>query len=48
MTAYILDTGVRLTHADLGGRARSGYDFVGNDTDASDGAGTLDSWTLTV
>ncbi|WP_426507180.1 S8 family serine peptidase [Dactylosporangium sp. McL0621] len=36
VTAYILDTGVRLTHADLGGRARSGYDFVDNDTDASD------------
>ncbi|WP_432978857.1 S8 family serine peptidase [Dactylosporangium sp. CA-233914] len=36
VTAYILDTGVRLTHSDFGGRARSGYDFVDNDTDASD------------
>nr|BFE65519.1 serine protease [Dactylosporangium thailandense] len=36
VTAYILDTGVRLTHSELAGRARSGYDFVDNDTDASD------------
>jgi subtilisin family serine protease len=36
VTAYILDTGVRLTHADYGGRASSGYDFINNDTDASD------------
>ncbi|WP_052865066.1 S8 family peptidase [Streptomyces niger] len=33
---YVLDTGVRLTHADFGGRARSGRDFVGGDADASD------------
>ncbi|MFI5911154.1 S8 family serine peptidase [Dactylosporangium sp. NPDC051541] len=36
VTAYILDTGVRLTHSDFGGRARSGYDFIDNDTNASD------------
>ncbi|GAA3450591.1 S8 family peptidase [Dactylosporangium matsuzakiense] len=36
VTAYILDTGVRLTHSQFGGRARSGYDFIDNDTDASD------------
>ncbi|MGI5181200.1 S8 family serine peptidase [Dactylosporangium sp. CA-152071] len=36
VTAYVLDTGVRLTHGEFGGRARSGYDFVDNDTDASD------------
>jgi subtilisin family serine protease len=36
VTAYILDTGIRMTHSDFGGRARSGYDFVDNDTDASD------------
>ncbi|WP_433610195.1 S8 family serine peptidase [Dactylosporangium sp. CA-139114] len=36
VTAYILDTGVRLTHAEFAGRARSGYDFVDNDPDASD------------
>ena len=28
VTAYILDTGVRLTHSEFGGRATSGYDFM--------------------
>jgi subtilisin family serine protease len=37
VTAYVLDTGVRATHQDLGGRVLPGYDFV--DTDASDGNG---------
>ena len=37
--AYVLDTGVRATHADFGGRVLPGYDFVGDDTDASDGNG---------
>ncbi|WP_432978557.1 S8 family serine peptidase [Dactylosporangium sp. CA-233914] len=36
VTAYIIDTGVRLTHSEFAGRARSGYDFVDNDSDASD------------
>ncbi|HEX6358733.1 S8 family peptidase [Actinophytocola sp.] len=36
VTAYILDTGVRLSHTQFGGRARSGYDFVNKDADASD------------
>ncbi|WP_432830301.1 S8 family serine peptidase [Dactylosporangium sp. CA-092794] len=36
VTAYIIDTGVRLTHSEFAGRARSGYDFVDNDADASD------------
>ncbi|WP_433051087.1 S8 family serine peptidase [Dactylosporangium sp. CS-033363] len=36
VTAYVLDTGIRMSHADFQGRARSGYDFVDNDTDASD------------
>jgi subtilisin family serine protease len=36
VTAYIIDTGVRLTHSEFGGRARSGWDFVDNDADASD------------
>jgi subtilisin family serine protease len=36
VTAYILDTGVRLTHTEFAGRARSGYDFIDKDTDASD------------
>jgi subtilisin family serine protease len=36
VTAYILDTGVRLTHGEYAGRARSGYDFIDKDADASD------------
>ncbi|MCP2329623.1 subtilisin family serine protease [Hamadaea flava] len=34
--AYIIDTGIRLTHADFGGRAISGIDTVDNDNDATD------------
>jgi subtilisin family serine protease len=34
--AYIIDTGINLTHSDFGGRARSGYDFVDNDSNATD------------
>jgi subtilisin family serine protease len=34
--AYILDTGIRISHSDFGGRASHGYDFVDNDADASD------------
>lgn len=36
VTAYVIDTGIRLTHSQFGGRARSGYDYVDNDADASD------------
>jgi hypothetical protein len=36
VTAYILDSGIRLSHREFGGRARSGYDFVDHDSDASD------------
>jgi subtilisin family serine protease len=36
VSAYILDTGIRTTHAEFGGRARSGWDFVDNDADAND------------
>jgi subtilisin family serine protease len=36
VTAYILDTGVRLTHSEIAGRASSGYDFVDRDTNATD------------
>ncbi|MBO0867329.1 MAG: S8 family peptidase [Micromonosporaceae bacterium] len=46
--AYVIDTGIRLTHADFGGRATSGADFVDNDTDATDcnGHGTHVSGTI--
>jgi subtilisin family serine protease len=34
--AYIIDTGVRMTHTEYAGRVTSGYDFVDNDKDATD------------
>ncbi|GAA2539691.1 hypothetical protein GCM10010423_41860 [Streptomyces levis] len=39
VTAYVIDTGVRITHKDFAGRASSGFDAVDNDNDASDGNG---------
>ena len=37
--AYIIDTGILTTHSQFGGRATSGYDFVDNDSNATDCAG---------
>jgi subtilisin family serine protease len=34
--AYIIDTGILTTHGQFGGRAVSGYDFVDNDSNATD------------
>src|SRR5207253_557801 len=39
VTAYVIDTGIRITHKDFGGRASYGWDFVGNDKTAADGNG---------
>ncbi|MDX3634520.1 S8 family peptidase [Streptomyces europaeiscabiei] len=39
VTAYIIDTGVRITHTDFGGRASYGYDAVDDDSSADDGNG---------
>ncbi|MFD9059130.1 S8 family serine peptidase [Streptomyces albidoflavus] len=39
VTAYVIDTGVRVTHEDFEGRATSGYDAVDGDDDADDGNG---------
>ncbi|NSC24482.1 S8 family peptidase [Streptomyces albus subsp. chlorinus] len=39
VTAYIIDTGVRIGHQDFGGRASYGYDAVGKDKKAQDGNG---------
>ena len=36
VTAYIIDTGIRVTHTEFGGRASSGHDFVDNDSNADD------------
>ncbi|MEO3975972.1 S8 family peptidase [Streptomyces sp. CAU 1734] len=39
VTAYVIDTGVRVSHADFGGQAVDGYDAVDNDNVAQDGNG---------
>ncbi|MYX17006.1 S8 family serine peptidase [Streptomyces sp. SID8374] len=36
VTAYVLDTGIRTSHQEFGGRAVSGYDFIDNDSVAQD------------
>ncbi|WP_030622913.1 S8 family peptidase [Streptomyces sclerotialus] len=38
-TVYVIDTGVRVSHQDFGGRAVNGYDAVDNDNVAQDGNG---------
>jgi subtilisin family serine protease len=37
--AYVIDTGVRITHTTFGGRASYGFDFIDNDSTAQDGNG---------
>jgi subtilisin family serine protease len=46
--AYVIDTGIRITHKQFGGRASYGYDYVGNDKTASDcnGHGTHVAGTI--
>ncbi|MGW0121807.1 S8 family peptidase [Streptomyces sp. NPDC003327] len=39
VTAYVIDTGVRVSHQDFGGRAADGFDAVDNDQTAQDGNG---------
>ncbi|MEU0209764.1 S8 family peptidase [Streptomyces canus] len=38
-TVYVIDTGIRISHQDFGGRAAYGWDFVGGDRSAGDGNG---------
>ena len=46
--AYVIDTGIRITHTEFAGRASYGYDFVDGDTTASDcnGHGTHVAGTI--
>jgi subtilisin family serine protease len=47
VTAYIIDTGIQLTHSEFGGRATSGYDAVdGGSADDCNGHGTHVSGTV--
>ncbi|MFM9446867.1 S8 family peptidase [Streptomyces acidiscabies] len=39
VTVYVIDTGIRITHKELAGRAGYGWDFVGGDRYAGDGNG---------
>ncbi|WP_420803333.1 S8 family peptidase [Streptomyces naphthomycinicus] len=39
VTAYVVDTGVRISHKDFEGRAGHGFDAVDNDNSADDGNG---------
>lgn len=39
VTAYVIDTGVRITHTQISGRATNGYDAVEGDNVAQDGNG---------
>lgn len=45
---YVLDTGIRVGHEEFGGRIGNGYDFIDDDSDASDchGHGTHVSGTI--
>lgn len=48
VNAYIIDTGVNISHSEFQGRAESGYDFVDKDSDADDcnGHGTHVAGTI--
>ena len=48
VTAYVIDSGIRISHSDFGGRARYGFDVIDNDAIADDcnGHGTNVAGTI--
>ncbi|MCB0394673.1 MAG: S8 family peptidase, partial [Bdellovibrionales bacterium] len=36
VNVYVIDTGIKFSHNEFGGRAKSGFDFVDNDSNAED------------
>lgn len=46
VTAYVIDTGIRPTHVDFGGRARVGFDALGGDGVDCNGHGTHVAGTI--
>lgn len=46
VSAYVIDTGIRPTHVDFGGRARVGYDALGGDGVDCNGHGTHVAGTI--
>jgi subtilisin family serine protease len=48
VSAYVVDTGIRISHGDFGGRAVNGWDFVDSDSTAQDcnGHGTHVAGTI--
>ena len=44
VTAYVIDTGIRISHKDFGGRASYGWNFVDDKKDAPTETGTARMW----
>ena len=46
VTAYVIDTGIRLTHTEFGGRASTGFNFLHDGIDECNGHGTHVAGTI--